>query len=612
MAPVNISGNKKDPLKNYVRQIKDCMRSMPLNGWAYFVSQFVNQSTSEKFIANLPTEIMFNYSGGYGQLERDDSFFQSVAPPQPADDDTKSLSFRRHAIFDVLPVVNRGQLSVTFIYPRSMDSRFPIQTWVAQYQASLEGLSVDLIDTSHHRIASLLTLSDFPGAFDSYDAIDEFHESVAPNLGISTMDEVEHIYPTAPMQEGILISQAKNPKSYHSRLVMKVSSNGPSNEPGASAIPIDLARLQQAWKTVVQRHDLLRAVVVHDFPGTGRIMQVILSNPHPSIQIHHDSSESFVVQAVNSQDLPHYSPSGLQHHLAIHVLAPGECHLVLEINHAIVDGYSTAVLAKDLQASYKGSNMAAPAPSYGEFIAYTDGQPQEDGVKYWSDQLAGAEPCHFPDLSSSTAYHTNSEDNSESNHTQGTTIPVLGLNTTEIREFCKTQEITSAIVVQLAWAIVLRWYTGSLDPSFGILCSGRDLPIDGVDRIFGPLIGMLTCQVGLDDATSISEVLQGLQATYVESLPYQTVSLAAVHNALKLGSEALFNSVISYQRAGGADQKEDGSRGYGGDDVDVSFIGGHDPAEVWKFSFTNFDSTDTNEPCSTVSESGPLIPRMSS
>lgn len=579
MAPVNISGNEKDSPKNYVRQIKDCMRSMPLNGWAYFVSQFVNQSTSEKFIANLPAEVMFNYSGGYGQLERDDSFFQNVAPPQPADNDTKSPSFRRHAVFDILPVVNRGQLSVTFIYPRSMDSRLPIQTWAAQYQDSLERLVVDLVDTSNYQAASFLTLSDFPGVFESYGAIDEFHKSVAPNLGISTLDEVEQIYPTAPMQEGILISQAKDPKSYHSRLVIKVLSKSPSHEPGASPCPIDLTRLKQAWKSVVQRHDLLRAVVVHDFPGTGRIMQVVLSNPHPGIQVHHDSSESSVVQAVNSQDPPHYSPSGLQHHLAIHVLVPGECHLVLEINHAIVDGYSTAVLAKDLQAAYRGSNMALPAPSYGEFVTFTDGQPQEDGVEYWSNRLAGAEPCHFPDLSS-TGHHTNSEDNSEINHTDGTTIPVLGLNTAEIREFCKTQEITSAIIIQLAWAIVLRWYTGSLDPSFGILCSGRDLPIDGVDRIFGPLIGMLTCRVDLNDAASISEVLQGLQASYVESLPYQTVSLAAVHNALKLGSEALFNSVISYQKAGGADQKEDGSGDYRGDDVDVSFVGGHDPAEV--------------------------------
>jgi amino acid adenylation domain-containing protein/non-ribosomal peptide synthase protein (TIGR01720 family) len=584
MAPVSISGNEKDTLKNYVRQIKDCMRSMPLNGWAYFVSQFVNQSISERFIANLPAEIMFNYSGGYGQLERDDSFFQNIAPPQLADGETKLPSFRRHAVFDVLPVVNHGQLSVTFIYPRSMDSRLPIQAWIGKYQASLEGLSVDIVDNSHHQTASLLTLSDFPGAFESYEAIDEFHQNVAPSLGISTMDEIEQIYPTAPMQEGILISQAKDPKSYHSRLVIKVLSKHPTNETEASPNAVDLTRLQQAWKTVVQRHDLLRAVVVHDFPGTGRMMQVILSNPHPSIQVHHDSSESSVVQAVNSQDPPHYSPSGLQHHLAIHVLTPGECHLVLEINHAIVDGYSTAVLAKDLQAAYRGVTLALSPPSYGEYIAFVDGQPQDEGIKYWSDRLAGAEPCHFPDLSSSTAHHNNSEVNNESNHTQGTTIPVLGLNTADIREFCKTQEITSAIVVQLAWAIVLRWYTGSLDPSFGILCSGRDLPIDGVDRIFGPLIGMLTCRVDLDDTTSISKVLQGLQTSYVESLPYQTVSLAAVHNALKLGSEALFNSVISYQKTGGADQEEDGS-GYGGDGVDVSFLGGHDPAEVSHGSF---------------------------
>ncbi|KAJ3549848.1 hypothetical protein NM208_g299 [Fusarium decemcellulare] len=294
MAPVVVSGSEQKTLQDYAREVQDSMRSMPQNGRSQFVSRFVNKNDSDKFISNLPTDIMFNYSSGYGQLERQNSLFQNITAPNSRLEHTALVSnFRHYAIFDVLPVVNRGRLS---------------------YQTSLEALGPELINESNND--EMLTMSDFLGVVDSYEDIEEFHEDIIPTLDISSVNKIEHIYSTTPMQEGILVSQIKDNKTYHSRLQMRVT----SIKSGFVSRLIDLIRLQKAWLTVVQRHDLLRVILVHDFPGNSATNQGILLNPRPSIQVLHNSNKSIATQSLVSRDPSHYTSSSLQHHFSIHYL----------------------------------------------------------------------------------------------------------------------------------------------------------------------------------------------------------------------------------------------------------------------------------------------------
>ncbi|EEY22270.1 HC-toxin synthetase [Verticillium alfalfae VaMs.102] len=581
LVPVQISGIKQQTLQEFIRRVKDYIRSIPQNGWSYFVSRFVNKDSCDKFISNLPVEIMFNYSGGYGQLERGDSLFENITAPASRDLQTEMAStFRRHAVFDVLAGVQRGQLAINFVFPQTIASRMNIERWIAQYQSTLESLASESViseRSSGEKNISRLTLSDFPGLFGSYEAIDEFHTNVLPALGIDCIDDIEHIYPAAPTQEGILISQAKDPKSYHSRLHIVVS----SNERGP---PIDVKRLQDAWRSVSRRHDLLRAVFIREFPGNSRIMQAILANPKLSIHVHKNATDLDVTRLMHTQLSPHYQQSGLQHHLDMLLVDERKANLILEINHAIIDGYSTNIIARDLKSAYEHADVSLTpsVSSYGDFVMSLDGQSREEGLEFWAASLAGTKACHFPGFPTHFATIGNAALNDEQkqrDQDESTTVKVPLLDTNLIRQFCQALEITPATVVQLAWAVVLRWYTNSLDTCFGILCSGRDLPIDGVDEIFGPLICMLICRVQFSvDGMTVAEALEQVHASYVEGLRYQTFSLAAVHNALGLGSDALFNSVVSFQKAGG-DAEEEISRGQEGGSVQVSLVGGYDPTE---------------------------------
>jgi non-ribosomal peptide synthetase component F len=132
--------------------------------------------------------------------------------------------------------------------------------------------------------------------------------------------------------------------------------------------------------------------------------------------------------------------------------------------------------------------------------------------------------------------------------------------------------MTPATMIQAAWAMVLRRYTGSDDTSFGILSSGRDLPIDGINDIVGPLVTMLTSRVRLPRQQTVLEFLRAVQSDHMDSLAHQTFSLADVHTMLQLGTSSLFNTVLSIQRVGEAGDKAT--------EIAFEYRDGADPTEV--------------------------------
>ncbi len=65
-----------------------------------------------------------------------------------------------------------------------------------------------------------------------------------------------------------------------------------------------------------------------------------------------------------------------------------------------------------------------------------------------------------------------------------------------MRQLGGTHGVSISNFCQGTWAFVLRAFTGSEDVCFGYLASGRDVSVDRIDEIFGPLISMLVlCQV---------------------------------------------------------------------------------------------------------------------
>lgn len=531
-------------ITEFVRRTKDVMRSIPRNGWDYFTSSFSTSDKARDFISQLPSEVTFNYAGLYQQMERKDALFESI--PLPEGSNPPSLTkYQRSSLFDILVQVSNGQLHVMMVYDETLLRQEGIKSWMHHYEETLTTIGSDFAT----RVAEW-TLADFPGVFESYAEMDQFIHTILPNLGF-VPPEVDDIFSCAPIQEGMLVSQMKSTENYQTTFEVELST---SND----GIPLDLQRIRDAWCKVVKKHALLRAVIVE---GGHSHIHVVLKDPVPDIEVQEVRGQH--VQLLNNtddEDRKSIPIARLQHRLLIALQSPTAARLVFEMNHAITDAHSKSILINDLRAAFDG-NLDTRCPSYKDFITYIGKTSHEQGLSHWRSYLDKVEPCFFPRLAESC------EDTKE------TAIEVPDVDTAQLRRFCAEHEVTPATVLQLAWAAVLSLYTGSSCPSFGVLSSGRDVPIDRVNDIFGPFIGMLPCKAPQTPDAPLKVLLQTLQKDFLQGLSHQAVSLAEIHNLLELGSSSLFNSVVTLQKVvKGASQESSA--------VQVDSIAGEDPTEV--------------------------------
>nr|APA19546.1 leualacin synthetase [Hapsidospora irregularis] len=536
--PVELNPGLDATLIEFVRRTKDCMRSLSHNGWSDFTSRFAGEGEADRFAKEFPVEVMFNYAGLYQNLEREDGLFEQLTTPGGCDPPS-SFEVRRFSLFDFDVSVIRGRITGSVEFHRDMRHGEKILEWIGEYQRTLEQMA-KLLPTCPYT----WTLNDFPLAFESYRDIDEFRDTTLSRLGVQPGD-IEDIFPCAPLQEGILLAQAKESANYQRWSDIEISLNGDGPQ-------LEKSRLTQAWEAVVKRHALLRAVLVESFPGSSRTMHVVLKDPEPSI------SWDMSTKPSQSRSFDKY---GLQHHVHVYEADERRARLRFYSNHVIIDGFSQGLLCSNLQSAYNNSLQSAIS-SYKDFVLYLEDLPHADGLSFWSRYLSGVDPCHFP--TSPAAILDCASKNP---------VPVPRLDVDGIRAFSAKWDVTPATIIKVAWGLVLGIYTGTTTPCFGNLCSGRDVPVDNIDNVFGPVVGTVPCRIRLQNGKGVLDTLREAQADYLDTIPFQHFPLTDIHRAAGVGSSPLFNTLLSYQKVG----EELSAVKHG---LAVRAVGNHDPTEV--------------------------------
>ncbi|PLB47171.1 acetyl-CoA synthetase-like protein, partial [Aspergillus steynii IBT 23096] len=520
IAPTVVTANSDLSVAEIIIRTKDARRQTPGNGWPYFTSRYLNAAGKEAFGTSDCHEIVFNYFGLYQQLEKKNAFFQ---PCKDLDGKVPDVAgnIYRFAVIDVEAEVIHGCLRFNFQHSRHMEKQPALCRWITQCQSTLEAAAEQLAI-----LQPRYTVSDFPllpptnETRRKLDALKDF--------GIS-FGEVEDIYPCSPVQQGILLSQAKDPNLYWTRVRWLVQSDE----------TVDVQRLVRAWCQVVARHATLRAIFTGSFVFDGYNDQIVLKQASPPIQVMSARNSTEAVAALAEYQKTAVQQKDLLHRFVLCPTLQGAVYCQLDINHALIDAISMKTIKQDLRAAYDDNLPAQPAPLYSDYVQHIQTVSESETRLYWQSRVAGAEPCIFPTL------------NETPTDLRGiASEPITEEIYQSLRTFSRIHGLTPSSVFHLAWGLVLRCYTSTESVCFASLSSGRDVPVEKADSIVGPFINVLVNHARLVSGRPLLSMMQDQQADYLEGLKYQHYPLAEVLHILNADSEPYFNTALSVQSGG--------------------------------------------------------------
>ena len=444
MYPMQFDNVSKQDIVDIVGMVKDYRRNVPAKGRLWFAHSVYSKDGRRDFEQQWPGELLFNYMGQFQQLERQ-GFFERIATDLQA----VSSSMKRMALIEINADIQNSEFHMLISVNKHMAHQNRLQTWVKTFSFTLKQIAT-VMQSSKPKF----TPSDFP--------LLQISRSSLENLVTSNKlaeDEITDIYPVTGIQEGILLSIHKATASYGNMWISECS--------GQNILP---SRIEQAWKRTAQRHSILKNIFSED-TEKGIFVQIELKNP--IVLVEHVSSSDKAVDALFKCASPTYGLRTPQHLFRICQSSNGSVACRLDMNHTLIDASSIPVLLRDLSNFYSEIEPVIPAPKFQDVVRYMQKRSKDATVEYWSEFLKDVQMCELPASQNTSP--------SENTNTYGYREIAGGL-TSDIDRFCRHHNVTRAVLIEIAWALVLSIYTNMNDVCFGYVASGRDIEVDGVEN----------------------------------------------------------------------------------------------------------------------------------
>ncbi|CRG90801.1 Nonribosomal peptide synthetase 8 [Talaromyces islandicus] len=465
----------------------------------------LNQTQAEEFLRNIYVEVLRKEES---KIDADKSFLGLGGDSLLAIFVIARLREAGFAI-DVADIFHGGsitELSKKLITDDSIASEYTKQTPNAGSSEASTHVNNDLPSSCF----APNCLTDMDSAY-----LEQLH-----NISTSPAEDIETISPCSPLQEKILIGQAIDSNSYQCTFTVRIR----------MPMHVNAQQIRNVWNTVVSQRSILRTLFVNSQQRPGHMDQVVLRKITPEIRFV-DATSLPTVPDLATRARFVARPFQAPHRLTITQASSQEFYLKLDISHALIDGHSAEVLLKDTCTALfgqQGQQEVLPYRSYAQFQ-----QEKKDNISssdYWLKYMANAQETHLPLL----------KDQESMRGLQ--TLRFSFKASPELEQFCERHRITIANVCQIAWGVVLRYYTGLENVCFSYITSSREAPLHGIMEAVGPFINTLICKMELPGPTKILDALQQVHKNYFESLEHQD-EFSDIVSARQWG-----NTVMSFRR----------------------------------------------------------------
>ena len=293
--------------------------------------------------------------------------------------------------------------------------------------------------------------------------------------------------------------------------------NGSAKAPGTNIVSFlqtydaqDIPAMKQAWKDALESESIFRTTFTISTSGvTMRIGDV---TPFHWVEVETANEHDYATELKEWPDAELWIGSRFKVVSIDRGLHGGRVSTIAwQVHHALIDGYSASLLYKKVQAALDGRSLQ-PNASFiwvvGRIHAH-NALHWDMNKSFWKDHaasvlLAGKDiVLPMPSLTDSKA--------SVCRKTISLQVSVY-----RVTAFAHRIGVTVAAVFFSAWALVLSQYCNTDSVAFGIVYSGRDLPIAGIESVIGPLINTLPLCVHVQMSLKAKDFVQNVFHEMVE------------------------------------------------------------------------------------------------
>jgi amino acid adenylation domain-containing protein len=351
-------------------------------------------------------------------------------------------------------------------------------------------------------------------------------------------ENVQDIYPLAPLQEGIL---------FHHLL-------SPENDPYLLPQPFSFESREQrdaylaALQAVVARHDVLRTAVVWE--GLSEPVQVVLRHaPLVIEEVEVDPAADDAARQLHEAFDPRHHRMDLSRAPLLRAYVgreavAGRWGLLLLLHHMVSDHTAAEVLREELEAHLDGRAEQLPTPlPFRNYVAQARlGVSRAEHEAFFRELLG--------DVDEPTAPFGLREVRGDGLGLEQGVVRVEEELGVRLRERARRLGVSAAAVYHVAWAQVLARVSGRSDVVFGTVLFGRMEGGEGADRVLGPFINTLPVRirVGEEGAEASVRRTHVLLASLVR---HEHASLALAQQMSGVPApEPLFSALFNYRHAG--------------------------------------------------------------
>jgi amino acid adenylation domain-containing protein len=291
--------------------------------------------------------------------------------------------------------------------------------------------------------------------------------------------------------------------------------------------PLDTRSLRQALSALINRHDALRTIfLVKD----GQPVQVVL--PHQEFELVVDDPQIADATERNSlvaqlTALEGRRPFDLSHDLPMRgrLLRFGDHdHVLLLTSHHIAsDGWSAAIVYRELGVLYSAFVQAQPSPlpalpiQYADYAAWQrewlQGEVLEKQLAYWRQQLADVPILELPTDHPRLAAQTNVGAH------QSLVLPSRLVD--ELKELGRAEGASLFMTLLSAFQVLLARHAGQADIAVGTPIAGRTHA--EVEGLIGLFVNTLVLRTNLEGTPTFRELMNRVREVCLGAYAHQDV-----------------------------------------------------------------------------------------